>query len=396
MPVLQITLLGKPAFSIDEQPVFQESHTKAQALLCYLATTGRTHYRNELASLFWPDMPDVQALKNLRNILPVLRARMGAYMLITRQTVAFNRSMLYWFDVEAFESLLRSAPAQASTAALWEAVDLYRDDFLNGFYVRNALLFEEWMLLKRERLRDMLIGALQTLASRHLHEQDYHAALNASRRLLTVAPWHEHGHQQQMQALLGLDQRSAALAQYHICARILATEFDVAPSHETTSLYERIKATSATFSVDMRSVDGAAPDSPPPLRATCLPTAVSSDGKLFAVLDTRNTIRLENLTTGRIMHWLSGHTAAVTALSFSPDGHSIASGSADQTVRLWETASGSPYSILQAHRHPVIHVAFVPDGSRLVSIDTKRVVMFWDLMARHSHNIHVRAMSVNE
>jgi DNA-binding SARP family transcriptional activator len=453
---LQIILLGRPTISVGEHPVFQESHTKAQALLYYLAATRRTHYRNELASLFWPDMPDVQALKNLRNILPVLRNRVGAHVVITRHTVTFNRYTSYWLDVEAFEALLGIDPSQASTAALWEAVGLYGDDFLSGFYVRNAPLFEEWMLLKRERLRDLFIDVLQILANRHLHQQDYHAALNATRRLLSVAPWHEIGHQQQMQALSGLGQRSAALAQYQICCRILDTEFQVMPNDETTRIYEQIKADTLSPAANTHAFESVAPDLPhhasapvktgsfstaactstSSFRASSLPVAVSNDGRILAVSNTHHTILLENLTTGKRLHRLSGHTATVTAVTFSPDGHSLASASTDQTVRLWDIASGtlrvtltghtapinaisfSPdgrslasastdqtvrlwdttsgalSSVLQAHQHPVAHVVFVPDGMRLVSIDINNVVLHWNLMAHHNTPVHLHALPV--
>lgn len=432
MTLLRITLLGTPTVSIGENPVFQENHTKAQALLYYLVSTGRTHYRSELASLFWPDVPDVQALKNLRNILPVLRSRVDAHILVTRHTVTFNRDAPYWLDVEAFEALLRIDPAQISTAALWEAVALYDDDFLSGFYVRNAPLFEEWMLLKRERLRDMFLDVLQTLAHRHLQQRDYHMALDATRRLLNIAPWHENGHQQQMQALLGLGQRSTALAQYQICCRILAAEFNITPSDETQRIHEQIKAISPHTPAHTPANDA------PPRRgkAASLPLAMSTDGKLLALPDSQDTIRLENLITNRCLHWLSGHSAPVTALSFSPNGRTLASASDDQTVRLWDVVSGTSHSTLighsapvtalsfspdgyilasagtdqtvrlwdtssgmqlaafQDHQHPVAHVAFVPDGSCLVSVDTCGVVMSWSVLPRRS--IQLQTLSLSE
>jgi WD40 repeat protein len=37
---------------------------------------------------------------------------------------------------------------------------------------------------------------------------------------------------------------------------------------------------------------------------------------------------------------LSGHSASVSAVSFSPDGTKIASGSVDMTVRIWDALSG--------------------------------------------------------
>jgi hypothetical protein len=272
----------------------------------------------------------------------------------------------------------------------------------------------------------MLIDALQTLATRHLQQHDHQAALNATRRLLQVAPWHETGHQQQMQALFGMGQRSAALAQYQLCCQVLAVEFNVMPSAETTRIYEQIKAISHVVAL---------PGAAQPLAVASMPLAMSTDGTKLAVPDTRTGIRLEHLKYRRRVYWLSGHGDAVTGLSFSPDGCTLASASADQTIRLWDTASGqhratltghsgtvmglsfSPngrmlasasadqtvrlwdttsgtlHRSLNDHEHPVVHVAFLPDGTRLVSIDTHCVVRFWDLIAYRPIDVQTLSLS---
>ncbi len=52
----------------------------------------------------------------------------------------------------------------------------------------------------------------------------------------------ESAHQHYMLLLARSGQRSNALAHYAVCRRVLAAELDVAPSPETTTLYEQIKA----------------------------------------------------------------------------------------------------------------------------------------------------------
>ncbi len=427
MQTLRIRMLGSPSVYLDEHAVSPELNTKAQALLYYLVITHRTHYRNELASLFWSDTPDVQARKNLRNILPVLRSSVGSHLVITRHTAMFNRYTSYWSDVEAFEALMSRDPSHVNTEALWDAVTLYSDDFLSGFYVRNAPLFEEWMLLERDRLRDMFLDTLQILAMRHLSKQQYQAALDATRRLLSIEPWRESAHQQQMQALVGLGQRSAALAQYETCCRILASEFGIAPNAATTRIYEQSKTVSfpvpqiptrpqPTLPPDAAMHNGAAA-----AITTSLPMAMSHDGAVIALPAEQHTIRLQSVITRSPTHLLSGHSAAITALCFCPDstvlasasadhtvrlwstasgallttlaGHSatvtaidfshngrvLASASADHTVRLWDVASGALLTTLQEHQHPVMNVVFAPDGTSLVSVDSDHSIMFWSV-----------------
>jgi len=67
--ILTLRLLGTPQVSRAGSPVTGFISAKAQGLLYYLAVTGRPHTREALAGLFWSDMPEVQAAKNLRNVL---------------------------------------------------------------------------------------------------------------------------------------------------------------------------------------------------------------------------------------------------------------------------------------------------------------------------------------
>jgi len=103
---LILKLLGKPQISRGGAAITGFISAKAQALLFYLAATGRPHTREALAGLLWGHMPDAQAGKNLRNALSNLRMLLSEHLLITREEVAFNREAPYWLDVEIFLSAL--------------------------------------------------------------------------------------------------------------------------------------------------------------------------------------------------------------------------------------------------------------------------------------------------
>ena len=64
--------------------------------------------------------------------------------------------------------------------------------------------------------------------------------------------------------------------------------------------------------------------------------AFSLDGKIVASGSKDSTIRLWEVSTGRNVAILKGHTDAVTAIAFSPKGTTLASASVDQSVRLWD------------------------------------------------------------
>lgn len=63
----------------------------------------------------------------------------------------------------------------------------------------------------------------------------------------------------------------------------------------------------------------------------------------------------------------SGHTSFVFCLAYSPTGSLLASGSFDETVKLWDISTGKLLRTLPAHSDPVSGIAFSRDGTILCS-----------------------------
>ncbi len=184
-------LLGGVRISLGNAPVRGFVSAKAQALLTYLAVTGRPHSRDALATLLWGDMPEGDARSSLRQALSNLQKLVGSHLLVTRQTVAFDQARDYWLDTHVFLSLLqdaRSVTGSAHRRRLREAVELYGGDFLEGFYVRDAPDFDEWAVGQRERLRQLVLQALHELAVHHSVRGEYAQASEYLRRLLGLDP----------------------------------------------------------------------------------------------------------------------------------------------------------------------------------------------------------------
>ncbi|MEW5957114.1 MAG: ABC transporter substrate-binding protein [Chloroflexota bacterium] len=250
MPHLALFLFGSPRFELDGEPVEINRH-KAMALLAYLAVTGRVHSRDALAALLWPDFDQSQARGALRRTLSALNTSLpGGWLEADRETIALTDQAGLWVDIAQFRQRLalcqeHGHPADemcaACVAPLTGAVELFADDFLAGFTLRDSSNFDDWQFFQAENLRRELAGALERLVRWHRQQGDLEPALGYARRWLNLDPLHEPAQRWLMELYAFADQRPAALRQYQEYVRILDEELGVAPSAETNALYERIR-----------------------------------------------------------------------------------------------------------------------------------------------------------
>lgn len=224
---------GAPATNPSHRRLHFRTRTM-EALLIYLASQGRPLGREILAELLWPERTQEQARTNLRVAIHRLREQIDPYLLVTRQSVAINPDSEIFLDTEQFEAHLSAGQLMAATV-------LYRGDFLDGFYLDGSPIFEQWALLERERLRNLVIAAYQQLIDQTASAGEGDAAIAYAQRLLSLDSLHEPTHRQLMRLLAQAGQRSAALGQYESCRHLLISELGVAPDEMTTALYQQIR-----------------------------------------------------------------------------------------------------------------------------------------------------------
>ena len=243
MPDLKIYLLGPPRAELDGQDI-QVDTRKAIALLAYLAMGGQAQTRDHLAYLFWPDFDTTRARAALRRTLSALKkALQGAWLSVDRNSIGLERGPGFCLDVEQFRALVSESESHPNPdlKKLSAAADLYRDDFLSGFTLRDSLGFDEWQRYQEEVLRRELDLALERIVQGYTTQADFTQALIYARRWSSLDPLREEAHRQLMRLYAWEGQRNAALQQYRVCVRVLEEELGVPPLEETTALYELIK-----------------------------------------------------------------------------------------------------------------------------------------------------------
>ncbi|MEM7131677.1 MAG: BTAD domain-containing putative transcriptional regulator [Chloroflexota bacterium] len=239
---LDFRLLGPPTIHLNSRPLPAIRARKARALLYYLAVETGMHSRDELVGLLWSELPETRARNNLRTVLSELRQVVGEHLTITPQEVGLPPENPSWVDVNQLCSEAYGNHVEQELAYWDELLALYRGEFLKGFHIRNAPLFEEWVLAQREQLRLRVLDGLKRLIALCIDQGKYDIGLHACRRLLALEPWLESAHCQAMILLATSGQRTEALAQYQRCCQVLANELDIEPGQETVALYEQIKS----------------------------------------------------------------------------------------------------------------------------------------------------------
>lgn len=249
--MLKLYLLGRPYVEVNGEEIHL-SRRKNLALLAYLVRVAEPRRREELTALLWPELDAHHAQTALRRDLWVLRNTVGDDALdVTHEAVGCANTGKVWSDVATFQQHLGAYRQQrdqsdqvndACIAHLVMAVQLYRDDFMAGFSLRDSPEFDEWHLAQAEALRHDLIVALSALVDAYRQQANRDMAISYAQRLLEVDPLHEPAHHQLMALYAEEERYGAALQQYARCAQILAEEVGGAPSSALVSLRREIEA----------------------------------------------------------------------------------------------------------------------------------------------------------
>lgn len=250
MSHLKIYLLGAPLIELDGKSADFDTR-KAIALLAYLAVTGESHTRDSLSTLLWPELDQSRARAALRRTLSALKSAVGSEPLeIERDMVGFNPLEDVWLDVKDFLDYLEVVQTHGHSseevcsrclAPLSAAAELYRDDFLSGFTLRDSPSFDDWQFFQTDEFRRKLAFALEKLVLGYAAQEEFETAIEYAHRWLALDQLQEIAHRQLMQLYVRSGRRNLALRQYRECVRILSQELGVSPLAETVQLYESIR-----------------------------------------------------------------------------------------------------------------------------------------------------------
>lgn len=215
----RLHVLGGFGLDVGSRPA--ELPLQAQRVLAYLAVVQPSQARHVLAGSLWGEMTQRASMACLRNALWRLRAASPALVDAGRDTVRLHP------EVTTDIGTSRSCAAHLARAPLDEAdsgsLALFEADVLPGWD-------DEWLLIERERQRQLRIHALEQLA-RGLARRGCHAqAIQAALCAVGAEPLRESAQSALIEAHLAEGNASEALRQYRQFSALLAGELGLRPS----------------------------------------------------------------------------------------------------------------------------------------------------------------------
>ncbi len=226
---------GNPVRSILAQP-------RRLALLAYLAMSSRRGFvrRDQTIALFWPEHDSEHARAALNRAVYYLRQAIGDRVIESRGSDEIAVAPDYvWCDAVA----LQSAVDEGQCA---EAVELYRGELLEGFFVSNAPGFERWVDEERRRLASDVARAAWSLADGAERDGNYAAAAQWCGWALDRSPLDEAGVRRLMAVLDRAGDRAGAVLAYDRFARRLAADLELSPAPESRMLLDAIRLRDTT------------------------------------------------------------------------------------------------------------------------------------------------------
>ncbi len=263
MSATHLRLLGGVHLSVreDGRERLVPMPPKPTALLAFLAVAGadgRALRRDTLLALFWPELPEARARAALRQVLFRLRRILGGEVLRTdRESVALAPGAVCC-DAVAFE---RELEAGSPVSAL----ELYRGELLDGFYVDGmSRELEDWMERERERLKQLAVRAMWTVADEADRGGDPAAATDWARRAVSLESHDEVAVRRLIALLDRRGDRAGALHAADDLARRMAEAYGSGPSRETREMVAAIRARQAILDSNGPAETGGAAEVAPP------------------------------------------------------------------------------------------------------------------------------------
>lgn len=229
---LRLSLFG--GFELRDRGRLVRLPLSAQRLVAFLAIQNRPLHRAYVAGSLWPETTDDRAGASLRSSLWRLRRKRQPLVEATATHLRLAEGVRV--DVQEVMALVwRVIDSPAHLGEVNLATLSGPTELLPGWY-------EDWVLVERERLRQLRLHALEILCERLTSRRRFGQAVEAGLAAVRDEPLRESAHRALIKAYLAEGNPGEALRQYRTYRQLLHEELGLVPSSEMDELVGVITA----------------------------------------------------------------------------------------------------------------------------------------------------------
>ncbi len=207
--------------------------TNVARVLAFLALRSRPQHRTTVAGTLWLDSPEERAAANLRTAL--WKARRVDRDLVVSQGSYLKLGPTVEIDLDAMvaraHQLTEDPTAEIDPAT---SPDGLSDELLPEWY-------DDWVLLERERLRQIRLHSLEALCTRLSTLARHGLAIEAGLAAVRAEPLRESAHRAVIRAHLAEGNAGEALRQFDELAKVLRENLGIVPTAATRDLVAALR-----------------------------------------------------------------------------------------------------------------------------------------------------------
>jgi DNA-binding SARP family transcriptional activator len=233
-PPTRIVLLDGFALHLteDPQPASRDLPRVVQRLVARLSLS-RCPDRNAVAGLLWPDVPERSAHGSLRSALWRLNRVAPGTVCVSGGSLSLAEGVQVDVrDLDTWAARALDPTVRGDEISVPE--DALRGELLPGWC-------EDWVLLERERLRQLRLHALEALAEKLLACRRFGAAADAAYAAVRAEPLRESAHRTVVRVHLAEGNLAEARRAYEHFRVLLAAALGAAPTPQMALLLAELR-----------------------------------------------------------------------------------------------------------------------------------------------------------
>ena len=227
----EIRLFGGLQVVKEGQPISPPPY-RTYGLLSFLCLWNKLPVRRErLGGLLYQDLPERKVRGRISDYIWQIKKHLPGFPIFTTADYIDLDKHSIWVDVKAFKTEIENPGIPLNE----KFMELYQGELLPELY-------DDWVLIERERWRSSYLKALRNLVKDLLAVGNNEKAISRMEHLLREEPYDELVVRLLMQTCLKIGRRGAALAAYEKFYLLSTEQIGLEPDAKTNKIYQSIKS----------------------------------------------------------------------------------------------------------------------------------------------------------